>query len=99
MDRIFSQPLLHFCRMNEHFPQFRKLANEKSYYQIDSEEKVIEIQRMGDRWTSHELHAKILPERLHIADMLNGMQETYLTVTREEFETFRKHCEEYLLRF
>jgi len=85
--------------MTGHFPQFRKLANNQSYYQIDSPENVIEIQKLGERWTLHQLHAKILPERLHISDILQGLNGTYITISEDEFEKFRSYCLRHLKKF
>ncbi len=78
--------------MKYDFPQYRKLSNEKSYYRIESLEDVNELQKIGDRWTEHNLHAKILPERLHISDILDGSNGVYLTITQEEFDAFKTHC-------
>ena len=84
--------LLHFCGMKYDFPQYRKISNEKSFYLIESLVVAHELQRIGDRWTEHTLQAKILPERLHISDMLDGANGVYLTITKEEFEKFKTHC-------
>ncbi len=84
--------LLHFCGMNYDFPQYRKLKNEKSFYFIESLVVVHEVQQMGNRWTEHTLKAKILPERLHISDILEGTNGIYLTITKEEFEKFKTNC-------
>lgn len=47
---------------------------------------------MGNYYWEVNISAKILPERLMIEDILNGMGETYLTITAEEFSDFLNIC-------
>ncbi|MEZ4800874.1 MAG: hypothetical protein R2809_14080 [Flavobacteriales bacterium] len=74
------------------FPQYRKLNNGKSYYKINSTADFIEIGTMGQYYWEVAITAKILPERVMIEDMLNGMGETYIAITAEEFEEFLNIC-------
>jgi hypothetical protein len=85
--------------MNDEFPQFRKLSNEKSYYRIDSNAELIEIQRSGQRYTIHQVKASILPERLLIGDLLEAENGHYLKISADEFEQFRIYCERELHRY
>lgn len=81
------------------FPQYRKLANDLSYYEIVSADFLKEIQRMGNRWTEYEIKAKILPERLLIEDVLNNEGERYDTITKHEFDDFKNFCLSNLKKF
>lgn len=76
----------------EIFPQYRKLNNGKNYYKITSPSDMLEIGTMGSFYWEVMISAKILPERLMIEDILNGMGETYIPVTAEEFDEFLNIC-------
>lgn len=76
----------------QNFPQYRKLNNGKNYYKITSPSEMLEIGTMGNYYWEVNISAKILPERLMIEDILNGMGETYLTITGEEFSDFLNIC-------
>jgi hypothetical protein len=54
------------------FPIYREINGGASFYVIHSNERLTEYQRLGSRYLKHELHAKILPERLLISDMLEN---------------------------
>lgn len=84
--------------MNGEFPQFRKLSNEKSYYRIDSAQELTEIQRIGDKYMVHRLIARILPEKLLIADLLASDGSNYVRIGAEEFRAFEAYCEQQLSR-
>ena len=75
------------------FPQFRKLANNKNYYRIDSNEKFEEVQIMGKYWWKSELQASIYPERLLIMDMLVCQDQRWSVTDKEEFDGFLANCE------
>ncbi len=70
--------------MSKDFPQYRKLSNNKSLYKIVSALHLQELQLLGTRWYMHELHARILPERNLILDLL-ATHEGYEACTEEEF--------------
>lgn len=85
--------------MKYEFPQYRKLSNEKSYYRIDSSDSLMEIQRTGERFTIHELMAKILPERILIGDLLEAESANYVKIAEEEFNDFLEYCQKNLRRY
>ena len=72
--------------MQYEFPQYRMLSNGMSYYRIDSMTEMTELQRLGTRWITHTLIAKIHPERMFILDLLNNEGGQYQTITAEEFQ-------------
>lgn len=75
------------------FPQFRKLANNKNHYRIESNEKFEEVQVMGKYWWMSGLTATIYPEKLLIMDMLACEGQRWSAIEKEEFEAFVGHCE------
>jgi hypothetical protein len=70
------------------FPQYRKLANEKSHYEIRNDRHFIEKQLIGKQVFTIEIEAKQYPEILRIQDMLN-CAEGFLLSTKEIFESIR----------
>jgi hypothetical protein len=67
------------------YPQFRKNTTGTSYYQITSDQHMIEWQQLGQRRIRHELKVSILPERLLIHDLLECRDGHYVTITEHEF--------------
>jgi hypothetical protein len=68
------------------FPQYRKLANEKSHYAIRDDRHFIEKQLIGKQVFTIEIEAKQYPEILRIQDMLN-CEEGFLLSSKEVFES------------
>ncbi len=85
--------------MNFEFPQYRKLKNGQSYYQLENPSLLHEIQLIGQRWTTHDLAAKILPERNLLTDILLCADEAYVVIDAAEYDAFLAHCETHLKRF
>ncbi|MFT5859400.1 MAG: hypothetical protein ACI865_001501 [Flavobacteriaceae bacterium] len=75
-----------------HFPQYRKLVNEKSFYRIVDGRHFDELQLIGSKAVLHELYAEQYPEMLRIKDMLE-LAEGYLTSSQSEFEVLLKSVE------
>jgi hypothetical protein len=81
------------------FPQYRRLSNGKSYYEILSESEMREISLSGRRWTEYNITAKILPERLLIGDLLEQRYAHYELITEKEFYDFLEHCKTHHYQF
>lgn len=75
------------------FPQFRRFPTGSSYFCVHSASRITEIQKIGSYFVVHELHAKILPERNLIADLLSCANESYEAISAAEYEAFRSYCE------
>lgn len=71
--------------MHTSYPQYRKLVNNKSFYKIASDNVVIEIQLSGSRWQKHEIHARILPEKLLVLDLLAADGSSYVKIEEAEY--------------
>ena len=72
--------------MQDRFPVYLKLSNEKSFYIVDSESHLIEYQRLGNKWLRYEVAAKILPERMLIHDLMDETNKTVERITIAEFQ-------------
>ena len=72
--------------MQDRFPVYLKLSNEKSFYIVDSESHLIEYQRLGKKWLRYEVEAKILPERMLIHDLIDETNKTVERITIAEFQ-------------
>lgn len=73
------------------YPQFRKNTTGKSYYQITSENHLLEWQRLGNNWLKHELHATILPEKNLISDLLHCTDNHYQVISENEYMSALQH--------
>ncbi|MBX7050675.1 MAG: hypothetical protein K1X54_01425 [Flavobacteriales bacterium] len=67
------------------FPIYRRLKNGKSYYIILAADRMKEYQKLGKNWLVHEIHAKILPERLLISDIIENLDGQYENSSAAEF--------------
>ncbi len=67
------------------FPQYRKLSNNKVYYQIVNERCFNEIQLIGEKAQLYRIEARQYPEMLKIRDLLELSVEGYELSTALEF--------------
>lgn len=67
------------------YPIYRKSLSEKSFYAVTAEDQCIEIQLLGSRHIRHNIHARILPDRLFIRDLIDCAQGLYVPISAEEF--------------
>ena len=72
------------------FPQYRKLANSKSFYKITSDRNFEEIQLVGSLKNKYMFEAKIYPEILKINDLLDLVDENYLESSESEWNLLYK---------
>ena len=70
------------------FPQFRKYKNNLSYFKLESYDHFVEYKKYGKTWEKIEFTAKILPDRVFIADMLLEDSPYWDVIDEEEFEFF-----------
>ena len=68
------------------FPQYRKLTNDKSFYEIIDNRHFIEKQRIGKQVFTIHVEAKQYPEILRVQDMLY-CAEGFLVSSKDEFES------------
>jgi hypothetical protein len=47
---------------------------------------------MGNYWWENSMSAKILPERVMIQDMLDGLDGTYIEINESEYTEFLNIC-------
>ena len=68
------------------FPQYRKLANEKSFYELIDDRHFTEKQCIGKQVFTIHVEAKQYPEILRVQDMLD-CAEGFLVSSKDEFES------------
>lgn len=78
------------------FPFFLKYPNNKSFFKLHSEAEFEELQIIGKKYAVHTITAKILPERVLIADMIANETGIYLASSAEEWEKQVTFCQENL---
>lgn len=74
------------------FPQYRRYSHGKTWYKIHSPDKFTEVTVMGSRYIIQEFEAKQYPEKLRIADMLEGMEGTWIIVSEADYDAFLASC-------
>ncbi|MBL7943149.1 MAG: hypothetical protein JNM00_10305 [Flavobacteriales bacterium] len=79
------------------FPQYRKLANGRSWYRIDDPGHMTEWVVMGKYVMKHEVEAKILPERVLIADVIENADYRWEILTEAEFREFLDWSDTHLI--
>ena len=68
------------------FPQYRKLSNDKVFYQILNDREFHEIQIIGSKAQLHKIEAKQYPEMLRIKDLLEYELEGFIESNQQEFD-------------
>ena len=71
------------------FPQYRKLANGRTFYKIVDDRNFEEIQLIGTKKMFYRITATQYPEILKIQDMLDLFENVYLSSSESEW----KHIE------
>jgi len=72
--------------ISSNFPLFRKTPNEKSFYKISANDELLEIQKIGSKFISHQLKAKIFPEKNLLQDMIENKDDFWININEKEFE-------------
>lgn len=72
------------------FPQYRKYKNNKHFFKIISNNEFDEIHFIGAKVIVTKHHAKILPDRNLIHDLLNDVGNTCELSTEEEYKKHLK---------
>ncbi|MDB4533272.1 hypothetical protein N9242_00250 [Vicingaceae bacterium] len=73
------------------YPQYRKYANNKSFFKIISKDKFEEIQQLGNKYKIYFFEAKILPDRNYIHDLTFNYKGNWEFFTPEEYENIKKN--------
>jgi len=74
------------------FPVFKRHRHGKTWMRIDSSAAMTEIRVLGNFYNVLEIHARILPERLLIEDLLRDEAGALETISKEEFDAFVERC-------
>jgi len=70
------------------FPIYRKYNGIDVWFKILSSSHFIEYKKLGAKLVTHDITAKIFPEKLFIQDMLNLHEDRWIDATEEEFKSF-----------
>lgn len=70
------------------FPIYRKYNGIDVWFKITSPTKFIEYKKMGSRYLSDEVEAKIFPEKQFIRDMIDCYESRWIVVTNSQLEQF-----------
>lgn len=69
------------------FPQYRKYKNNKHFFKIISNSEFDEIHFIGSKIIITKHHAKILPDRNLLHDLLHDIGNTCELSTEEEYQS------------
>lgn len=72
------------------FPQYRKYKNNKHFFKIISHAEFDEIHFIGTKVIVTKHHAKILPDRNLIQDLLHDVGKTCELSSEEEYKQYLK---------
>ena len=67
------------------FPQYRKYANDRTYFKINSEDAFEELNIFGKYFTISAFNANILPDKNLLQDMLHKYEETWEKIEEQDF--------------
>lgn len=70
---------------NTHFPQYRKLFNDKSFFKIIDERNFLEIQVVGKKYVLYTFKADQYFEILKVQEVLDQNNPLYHSLSEEEF--------------
>lgn len=70
------------------FPQYRKYKNNKHFFKIISHTEFDEIHFIGTKTIITKHHAKILPDRNLIQDLLHDVGKTCELSSQEEYHSY-----------
>lgn len=74
--------------MSDTFPQYRKYNNGKSVFKVESADKIVELQQIGNRVVAFEIVANQFPEKLWIRDILELEHPLAVASSEAEFEAW-----------
>ncbi len=72
--------------MDHEFPVYRKSANGRHFYRIESTRAFTEVQVVGQRAVIHRVREAAYPEQVRIEEMLNMHEGGFLPLRAAEFE-------------
>lgn len=76
------------------YPIFRRYKNGKSFFRIDSNDKLTEVKLIGKKYQVYVLSAKTYYDRLLIDDLKNLSSPEMEEVSELAFTSFLEHCRE-----
>lgn len=74
------------------FPIFLKYKQHSTYFKINSLNHFEELRILGNYFNLTKHEARILPDRVFIADLLEDKGQRLETITKNEFEDVLEYC-------
>ncbi len=74
------------------FPIYRKYKIHDTYYQVESENLMVEIKRLGKTYSINHIESKILPDRNFINDVIKNELEFLDPIKEKDFKEFEEYC-------
>lgn len=68
------------------FPLYKKYNNNLAFFKVISPDSLEEIKITGNHYSINTLHAKILPDRNFIDDLLKNENGNWVDISEEEYE-------------
>lgn len=78
---------------DQSFPLFRKSSNAKSFYKIESLNKLEELQIIGNKYIIHNLNAALYPEKLFIHELIQNIDGRYIEISSNDFDSMLQYCQ------
>lgn len=78
------------------FPLYRKYANNKSFFEILSNDTFRELKITGQRFELIVINATILPERNYIQDLIQNDQGYYEETDVFSFNQQLEYCQKFM---
>jgi hypothetical protein len=74
------------------FPTYLKYKQHQTYFKINSLEQFLELRILGNFFNLTKHDAKILPDRVFIADLLDDKGERLELISKYEFDDVLELC-------
>jgi hypothetical protein len=74
------------------FPTYLKYKQHQTYFKINSLEQFLELRILGNFFNLNKHDAKILPDRVFIADLLDDKGERLELISKYEFDDVLERC-------
>lgn len=71
------------------YPQYRKYANNRGYFKINSADEWEEIQLIGTKIIVNNYKANIFPDKNYINDLTFDYQNNWIKIEAKEYEAVK----------
>lgn len=78
------------------FPIYRKYHGDRTFFKVTSYTTFEELNIIGKYYRLEHFHARILPDRNYIMDMIENRESNWEISSEKEFEYWKAYCPENL---